>query len=86
MNEAERQLEELRQELETNSRLRHLIAAVAKNMADAELRHLYKTNDAAAMIRGTGIAEGVEKLSALLTSPTRSKKRSRPGTAADDLL
>lgn len=85
MNEAQRRLEELRQELETNSRLRHLIAAIAKDCADAELRHLYKTNDAAVLIRGTGIAEGMEKLASHLTA-TRPAKRSRNGTAADDLL
>lgn len=85
MNEAQRRIEELRQELETNSRLRHLITAVAKDYADAELRHLYKTNDAAALIRGTGRAEGMEKFASYLTV-TRPTKRSRNGTAADDLL
>lgn len=84
MNEPQRRLEELRQELETNSRLRLLIVAVARDAADMELRHLYKTNDAAVMIRGTGIAEGMEKLASLLTNPSTSRKRSAR-TAGEDL-
>lgn len=84
MSEAQRRLDELRQELETNSRLRHLLQLIAKDFADAELRHLYKTNEAAAMIRGTGLAEGAEKFVALIT--TGPDRRSKRKTAGSDLL
>ena len=64
-------LEELHKELETNSRLRELLSEYATAYANSALRSLYTTNDAAAMIRQSGMAEGVEKFVADLTQRKR---------------
>lgn len=58
---------EIRKALVADERLADMLKQVAKSMADKELRHLYTTNEAAAMIRGTGIAEGIEKLVTVIT-------------------
>jgi len=64
-------LEELHKELESNSRLRELLSEYATAYANSALRSLYTTNDAAAMIRQSGMAEGVEKFVADLTQRKR---------------
>lgn len=64
-------LEEIHKELETNSRLRELLAEYATAYASAALRRLYTTNDAAAMIRQAGMSEGVETFVADLTQRKR---------------
>lgn len=63
----DQQLTEIRKALAVDERLASMLLQVAKGMADKELRHLYSTNEAAAMIRGTGIAEGIEKFVATIT-------------------
>lgn len=64
----EQELNEVRKELAVNERLAQLILSVAKHQANAEFRHMYKSNEAAIMIRQTGIAEGIEKLAAAITA------------------
>lgn len=64
-------LEEIHKELEVNSRLRELLIEYSKTYASAALRRLYTTNDAAAMIRQAGMAEGVETFVSDLTQRKR---------------
>jgi hypothetical protein len=64
-------LEEIHKELETNSRLCGLLTDYATAYASAALRRLYTTNDAAALIRQSGMAEGVEMFVADLTQRKR---------------
>ena len=63
----DQRLLELRKELLLHDRLASLLVEVARDQADAELRVMYKTLDPAAMMRQTGIAEGIEKLAREIT-------------------
>lgn len=63
----------LRQDLALNEDLANLLAEVAKQMADAELRQSYKTVDASILIRQAGIAEGIEKFVTEITKAPRAR-------------
>lgn len=60
-------LQEIHKEMEGNSRLVELLKEYGKSYADAALRRLYATNDAAALIRQAGMAEGAENIITDLT-------------------
>ena len=60
-------LQEVHKEMEGNSRLVELLKEYGKSYADAALRRLYVTNDAAALIRQAGMAEGAENIITDLT-------------------
>jgi len=60
-------LQEIHKEMEGNSRLVELLKEYGKSYADAALRRLYVTNDAAALIRQAGMAEGAENIITDLT-------------------
>ena len=77
----EQKLLELRKELLLHDRLAGLIVDVARDLANAELRVMYKTLDPAAMMRQTGIAEGIEKFAKEITKApqaSQSDKSSAP--------
>lgn len=71
----EQELHELRKALAIDERLAGLLANVAKNYADTALRKQYLTNDAAALIRQAGMAEGVEDFLKHITKPPIAEKR-----------
>lgn len=60
-------LQEIHKEMEGNSRLVELLKEYGKSYADAALRRLYTTNDAAVLIRQAGMAEGAENIITDLT-------------------
>ena len=60
-------LQEIHKEMAGNSRLVELLKEYGKSYADAALRRLYATNDAAALIRQAGMAEGAENIITDLT-------------------
>lgn len=51
----------IQQELALNEELRELLVEFSKHYADTALRKNYSTNDAAMLIRQSGMAEGVEQ-------------------------
>lgn len=53
-------LRELRTELTASERIRELLLLASKNHANKHLRGMYRSNDAASLIRVSGHAEGVE--------------------------
>ena len=68
----DQRLLELRKELLLHDRLASLLVEVARDQADAELRVMYKTLDPAAMMRQTGIAEGIEKFAKEITKAPKT--------------
>lgn len=64
-------LHEVQKALAVDSRLAGLLVEVAKDFADAALRKLYTTNDAAILLRQAGLAEGAEQFARNITkAPT----------------
>ena len=57
----EQSLYRIQQELALNEELRELLVKFSKHYADTALRKNYSTNDAAMLIRQSGMAEGVEQ-------------------------
>lgn len=75
----EQELTLVRQAFALDEAFAKAFASVAKRMADEELRAGYKTLDAAALVRQTGIAEGIERLAAATTkAPISARKDPRP--------
>ena len=70
----DQRLLELRKELLLHDRLASLLVEVARDQADAELRVMYKTLDPAAMMRQTGIAEGIEKFAKEITKAPKTSQ------------
>ena len=58
----EQELTLVRQAFALDEAFAKAFSSVAKRMADEELRAGYKTLDAAALVRQTGIAEGIERV------------------------
>lgn len=75
----EQELALVRQTFALDEAFAKAFSSVAKRMADEELRAGYKTLDAAALVRQTGIAEGIERLAAATTkAPISAHKDPRP--------
>lgn len=76
----EQKLLELRKELLLHDRLAGLLVDVARDLANAELRVMYKTLDPAALMRQTGIAEGIEKLAKEITKAPKTSHDDKSST------
>lgn len=73
----EQALKELRKELAINGRIAELLALVAKNTADQDLRRLYSQLDHSSMLRLTGAAAGVEDFIRHVTAAPNTPAGSR---------
>lgn len=62
-------ISEIRKELAINDRLSKLLAEYATHFANSALRVSYKVNDAAMLIRQSGMAEGAEQFVKEITKP-----------------
>jgi len=75
----EQNLTAVRQQMALDENLALMIRNAAKAYADDVLRKSYTTDDAAALIRQAGIAEGIEKFARTITSPpVAPRKVARP--------
>lgn len=74
----EQTINEIRKELALNDRLSRLLVDYGKLFADAALRRLYQTNDAAILIRQSGMAEGAEQFVKEITKTPTAASQSRP--------
>lgn len=74
----EQLLNEIRKELAMNSRLGRLLADFGELFSVVALRKTYSTNDAASLIRQSGMAEGVEKFVSDITKTPMSAQAERP--------
>ena len=72
----EQRLLEIRKELAVNERLGRLITEAAQDFAYTAMRKNYTTNEAAAIIRFTGIADGAEQFAAAITKPPTASRTS----------
>ena len=68
----DQRLLELRKELLLHDRLARLLVEVARDMADAELRVMYRSLDPAVLMRQTGLAEGIEKIATEITKAPKT--------------
>ena len=71
-------ISEIRKELGVNERLSNLIKDYGKLFADTALRTTFTTNDAAMLIRQSGMAEGVERFIKDITVAPRAAHDDRP--------
>lgn len=71
----EQTLLEIRKALGTDERLARLLSDYAKHFADSALRKLYGTIEPAFMLRQSGLAEGVEQFTKLITAPPEASSR-----------
>lgn len=71
----DQKLTRIQQELALNTELRELLVEFASTFATVALRKSYTTNDAAMLIRQSGMAEGVELFMKDITkSPKAAQK------------
>jgi hypothetical protein len=72
----EQRLHEIRKELAVNERLAKLLIEYSVDHFNVAFRKTYNTNDAAQIIRQSGMAEGVEKFVADITKmPSAAPER-----------
>lgn len=74
----DQRLNEIRKELLANQRLAGLLAEAAKEFADAALRRQYDTNDAAFLVRQSGMAQGAEMFLSEITKAPKTAEASSP--------